>query len=273
MGIGRDANRRRSGFAGFGATSGGRLEFIDQHKAVALPTSAYAVQFSSNVVGAMTPTNRQSVGRWIRETDSRTHPDLSPYLTEAFGYANGLGTPIILAIDLEDVATPDEVLAMLKASDKFAKQPDAELHRLAKVLAGIRGLTLGVTLGEKPFGKVKVDFAEELGVSPELAKAMMLHALAKRGAMLKELPDWIPQVERPHGESRRGTDYERHEAVAQFVRSRAVVHETAGGANRDVHDDHDHAVAPAPVRRSLEALCGEVLLQQSDRLRPRSAIQ
>ena len=175
-------------------TSGGRLEFIDQHKAVALPTSAYAVQFSSNVVGAMTPTNRQSVGRWIRETDSRTHPDLSPYLTEAFGYANGLGTPIILAIDLEDVATPDEVLAMLKASDKFAKQPDAELHRLAKVLAGIRGLTLGVTLGEKPFGKVKVDFAEELGVSPELAKAMMLHALAKRGAMLKELPDWIPQV-------------------------------------------------------------------------------
>lgn len=66
-------------------SSGGRLEFIDNHKAVALPTNAYAVQFSGNIVGAMTPTNRQSVGRWIRETDSRVHPDLSPYLTEAFG--------------------------------------------------------------------------------------------------------------------------------------------------------------------------------------------
>lgn len=175
-------------------SSGGRLEFIDNHKAVALPTNAYAVQFSGNIVGAMTPTNRQSVGRWIRETDSRVHPDLSPYLTEAFGYANGLGTPIILAIDLQDVATSEDDLALLKASDNFANQTDAELQRLAKVLAGIRGLTLGVTLGEKPFGKVKVDFADELGISPELAKAMLLRALAKRGAMLKELSDWTPQV-------------------------------------------------------------------------------
>jgi hypothetical protein len=175
-------------------SSGGKLEFIGNHKVVVLPTNAYAIQFSDHVVGAMTPTNRQSVSRWIRETDSRTRPDLTPYLAEAFGYANDLGTPIILAIDLQDVATAEDVLALLKASDKFASQPDAELQRLANVLAGIRGLTLGVTLGDKPFGKVKVDFADEVGISPELAKAMLLHALAKRGAMLKELPDWIPKV-------------------------------------------------------------------------------
>ena len=120
---------------------------------------------------------------------------MTPYLTEAFGYANDLGTPIILAIDLQDVDTPEDVLKLLKTSDKFANQPDAELQRLAHVLAGIRGLTLGVTLAEKPFGKVKVDFADEVGISPELAKAMLLQALAKRGAMLKELQDWIPKVD------------------------------------------------------------------------------
>ena len=174
--------------------SRGSLEYVDNHKVVALPTNAYAVQFSDNVVGAMTPTNRQSVGRWLRDAETRTAPDLSTYLTEAFGYANSLGTPIIMAIDLQDVATPAEVLALLKASDQLKGQPDAELQRLANVLAGIRGLTLGITLGDKPFGKVKVDFTDNIGVTPELAKAMLLHALEKRGAMLKELPDWTPNV-------------------------------------------------------------------------------
>jgi hypothetical protein len=174
--------------------SRGSLEFIDNHNVVALPTNAYAVQFSDSVVGAMTPTNRQSVGRWLRDAETRTAPDLSAYLTEAFGYANGLGTPIIMAIDLQDIVTPAEVLALLKASDKFTGQPGAELQRLANVLAGIRGLTLGITLSDKAYGKVKVDFADNIGVTPELAKAMLLHALEKRGAMLKELPDWTPNV-------------------------------------------------------------------------------
>ena len=41
---------------------------------------------------------------------------------------------------------------------------------------------------------MKVDFSDNIGVTPELAKAMLLHALEKRGAMLKELPDWTPNV-------------------------------------------------------------------------------
>ena len=51
---------------------------------------------------------------------------------------------------------------------------------MAKLLAGIRGLTLGVTLADKPFGKVKVDFSDVVDLSPDLAKAMLLQALAKR---------------------------------------------------------------------------------------------
>ena len=51
--------------------SRGSLEYVDNHKVVALPTNAYAVQFSDNVVGAMTPTNRQSVGRWLRDAETQ----------------------------------------------------------------------------------------------------------------------------------------------------------------------------------------------------------
>jgi hypothetical protein len=189
-----DANADMSNLA---TMSGGKLDTVGSYKAVALPTDAYAVQFAPDLVGVMAPTDRQSVGRWIRETDAAKRPDLSPYLTEAYGYANQLGTPIILAIDLENIHSPDEVLASLKASDKFADQPAAELERLAKMFAGIRGLTLGVTFADRPFGKVKVDFSDNVGIPPELAKVMLLHALSKRGAMLSELQDWKPTVTGP----------------------------------------------------------------------------
>lgn len=174
--------------------SGGQLETIGQYKAVAIPSSAYAVQFSSDVVGALTPVSRQGASRWVASTETPSRTNLTPYLTEAFGYANNLGTPIILAMDLQDAASADQVYGLLKASEQFANQPDSEMRRLARVVAGIRGLTLGITLGDTTFGKVKVDFAEDIGVSPDLAKAMLLHALAKRGAMLKELNDWTPKV-------------------------------------------------------------------------------
>jgi len=175
-------------------SSGGTQETIGKYRVLNLPTNAFAVQFSSDVVGAMTPVDRQSAGRWIRQTDAPSGTSLTQYLTEAFGYANNLGTPIIMAIDLQDVDTPEQVLALLKASDRFKGRPESELVQLATELAGIRGLTLGITLADTVFGKVKVDFSDDIDVTPDLAKAMLLHALSKRGAMIKELENWKPNV-------------------------------------------------------------------------------
>ena len=173
--------------------SGGRQEMIGKYPVVALPTNAYAVQFAPDIVGAMTPAGRQLAGRWIRETEASPAAELSPYLAEAFGYANNLGTPIILAIDLQDVDTPEEVLALLKASDLFANKPDVDLPRLAQTIAGIRGLTLGITLAEQTFGKVKVDFTDDLGLSPELAKAALLHAARPGAANAHGAARWTPR--------------------------------------------------------------------------------
>ena len=63
----------------------------------------------------MTPANRQSVGRWIREVLNQEHPRLSPYLMEAYGFANDRGTPLIMAIDLHDAVTESGVQARLEA--------------------------------------------------------------------------------------------------------------------------------------------------------------
>ncbi|HZZ73607.1 MAG TPA: hypothetical protein VFE24_15245 [Pirellulales bacterium] len=178
----------------FALRAGGTVETVQKHTVVALPGNAYAVAFGGRIVGAMAPASRQTVARWLSEIGARPGVGLSTYLTEAYKYSNDLGTPIIMAIDLENVVTPADVRTMLKANEKYKNLPDEKLAGMADFLAGIRGLTLGVTFGEKPFGKVKVDFASKVPFTPEEGKAALLNALSNRGVMLDELRDWKPQV-------------------------------------------------------------------------------
>lgn len=171
--------------------TGGSPDQLGKYSAVMLPGDAYIVKFGPSLVAAMAPANRQSAGRWIREADAGAKH--SPYLNEAFRFANDIGTPIILAIDLQDVATEETIREALKASEKYAAAKN--LDTLVKFLMGIRGVTLGITLQtDQPFGKVKVDFSDDVPVSAEEGKAMLLHALSERGAMLEELVDWTPNV-------------------------------------------------------------------------------
>ena len=54
-------------------------------------------------VGVMFPANRQQVVRWVREAKTATSAPLTPYLAEAVGYADKVGTDIVLALDLTDM--------------------------------------------------------------------------------------------------------------------------------------------------------------------------
>ena len=233
------------------SASGGKVEAIGNAKIVALPPDAYAVQFNSTLVGAIAPADRQTVARWIHESDSAAQPNLSSYLTEAFGYANTLGTPIILAIDLQDIHSADDVLAGIKKSGRFAGQPEAELERLAKTLAGIRGLTLGITIADKPFGKVKVDFSDDVesaarsGQSDDAARAGEARRDDRRTAKLDA------ESRRPPSDARRGPHAERNETHFQLVRSPADIRETGRSRNASGPATATrHATRSGPVGRS-----------------------
>ncbi len=146
----------------------------------------------------MAPANRQSVARWMREVDARSAPQLSPYLAEAYHFANDVGTPVILALDLEDAVTLAGLQERLQTyvANAFLAQHSLQAEQVAKVLVGIRGITLGMTFNEQPFGKIKVDFRDSVTLSPEAAKAALLFALGNHGAMIDEFEDWKPGVSR-----------------------------------------------------------------------------
>jgi hypothetical protein len=170
---------------------GGKVDSVSDFPAVALPRDAYLVQFAPNTFGAMAPANRQEVYRWTQELKS-DQPS-SPYLQGAAVYSDDAGTDIIVAIDLEGVVGVKDVAAYLNAID-LPDEAKKDLSSLAQLLSGVRGLRLGVRIGSEPFGKLAVDFRDNVSISPELAKALFLGILAEGGMGIRDLEGWKPAV-------------------------------------------------------------------------------
>jgi hypothetical protein len=175
--------------------TGGTIDRIGELAAVRMPHDAYVVRFSRDDFGVMLPANRQSVVRWIREVHDRTKPAFSPYLAEAYDYANDLGTPVIMAIDLENAVAESEIRSRLQENWKDAGlEGKADPLAVIKVLASIRGATLGITLKDRPFGKIKIDFGVDAKPLAAIAKPLFLHILERRGLTIEEFEDWKYEV-------------------------------------------------------------------------------
>jgi hypothetical protein len=171
--------------------TGGTVDKIGNLGAVRLPVDAYVVRFEQNVFGVMLPAHRQDVVRWAREVRDRNEPALSPYLREAYGYAAELGTPIVLAIDLQDAIGEEELHNRLKEVwEDHGFKGKADPLAVTKVLASIRGATLGITLRDKPFGAVKIDFDENVKPLAPIAKELFLAILERRGLLIEEFEEW-----------------------------------------------------------------------------------
>ena len=85
------------------------------------------------------------------------------YIQEAISYAEKSGTELIMALDVTDALDP----AVIKARvDEFALVAEKKLAaaEVTAVLLSVKGIMLGVTLGEKPYGSIKVDFGRDVQV-------------------------------------------------------------------------------------------------------------
>jgi hypothetical protein len=170
---------------------GGTLDSVGGLDAVALPDDRYLVQFAPETLGAMAPGNRQLVWRWLQELKSGQ--PLSPYLSRAAVYSDDAGTDIILAVDLEGVLSPDRVGAYVKAKE-LPKAMNQSAEALTELFSGIRGVRLGIKIGSRPSAALAVDFSQEVSISPEGAKALMLGVLEEKGMSISDLADWRPKA-------------------------------------------------------------------------------
>ena len=172
----------------------GTLDSVENLPAALLPNDTYVVQFGPGTFGAMAPANRQAVLRWIRELQTRSNSALSPYLRRAAGYSDDAGTEIIMAIDLEGGLLEKGVYEYLKATP-LLEGSNVDREKLAGLLAGVQGVRVGIRLGEKPFGKIVVDFADDVSIAEPFAKPLLLDILAGAGASIHDLAQWRPATQ------------------------------------------------------------------------------
>jgi hypothetical protein len=176
------------------ALHGGSVDEISGRSVAALPPDMYVVQFGKQLAGFLRPANRQDAGRWIDEVYSESsRMPLSPYLLEGVGFADKLGTPVIVAVDLKHVFPVAFIRGRVAAVESL-KGRNLDLDQLSTALASVRGMMLGITITDQIYGKVKLDFEQAVPLTAELAKPLLLEALANHGAMIEEFKDWQAEV-------------------------------------------------------------------------------
>ena len=175
------------------ARYGGTVDDIDGRSAARLPTDNYVVQLMGNLLASYTPASRQDVSRWLRSTDVGSKEYLQPYLEQAFGYAEKVGTPIIMAADLSGVVSEAGVKEKFGTFESL-KDSGISPDDLAKLLKGLKGATLGVTLTDNAIGSLRVDFEDSPALLSKVGKDLLIEILQRQGAMIDDFMDWTPSI-------------------------------------------------------------------------------
>jgi hypothetical protein len=171
----------------------GTLDTIENLPAVALPNDTYLVQLGPKTLGMMAPANRQAVVRWIREVRGSSPPPLSPYLQQAAVFSDGTGSQIIMALDLDGALSFERVGKYLKAKENRLKEWKADMMELAKLLSDVRGIRIGVRIGDQMSAKIAVDLRGNASAIASFAKPLLLQILSDAGASINDLQSWTAQ--------------------------------------------------------------------------------
>ncbi|QDS86532.1 hypothetical protein EC9_06960 [Rosistilla ulvae] len=172
---------------------GGSIDNIAGRSAARLPDDHYVVQLQSNLLGAYMPANRQDVNRWLKSTDLNAGETMTPYLKQAFAYAAKVGTPIVMAMDLSGLVSEATVARTLPTLKSF-EDSGLSVGAVAKLISGVQGITLGITLEDQTIGAIRVDFEASPEILAKVGKPLMIEIFSSQGAMLDDVRDWTPSV-------------------------------------------------------------------------------
>jgi hypothetical protein len=153
---------------------------------------AFALSLGDNQLGLLVPNNRQMAVHWARQLKQNIHP-LSNYLAKTGSYGDTAGTDIIFAIDLTDLV-PKQYIAEKLRTNEVLKGRQVNIDQLASILAGVRGVRLGIKIGTQCNAMLVVDLQDDPAPMADFAKPLLLSILKGAGVMIEEMENWTPAV-------------------------------------------------------------------------------
>jgi len=171
---------------------GGVVDQIGGESVVVTPQNSFLTSLTPQLVGVRSPVNRQEMARWLRFAKQNSRPVVSPYLQEAASSTSNLA-PAIMAVDLTDIFDLEGMQKCLKGSPALAGQP-AAAESAARLLAGIKGATCTMRVGNALTGELRLDFSAPAQPMANVAKPLILQAIDSMGLHIEDLEKWQVQT-------------------------------------------------------------------------------
>lgn len=169
------------------AKLGGVVDTIADRPAVEAPSGIYVVELASQRFGIFAPANRQAVARWIRQPHDTT--SLSPYLAQIAQRTKAAQAAIGVSIDLTNIISERTARGELAAS-VVMRAHDVSVDKSAKAFAGLQGVTLVITAGERLEGQLSVDFDQDVSFLAPIAGPLVLEQFKRLGASMDQWKGW-----------------------------------------------------------------------------------
>ncbi len=171
----------------------GRIDKIAETDVVWSPHDIYYVKFSDKIMGGIMPANRQSVTRWITQRGAWKGTGLSSYLGKVLESSDAQRHQVVMAVDLEDLLDPAEVLDKLRASPTMANH-SADLEATADIISSIKGVALGIKFTDKASGTFVINFGKEATGTQDFIKPLLLETFDNLEINLKDFESWTASV-------------------------------------------------------------------------------
>ena len=173
----------------------GTLDTVEGLPAIERANDTYILKLAPRRIAAMSPANRQTVTRWVRELKKPSPSPLSAYLEKAAGYSDKAGSDVIMAIDLDGVFSYERIAKYLKSKQKNLDQWGADLKQLTRLFETLQGVRIGVRIGEVPSGKIVIDLQGDTSIVAPYAKQLLLEFLDDRGMSIEDFQSWTAKAE------------------------------------------------------------------------------
>ncbi len=228
------------------AREGGYVEELETQKVVWTPRGLYLFAFPDNIIGFGAPTDRKLLAGWLRDTiiDPK---EFAPAWADRALFRADAGSPIVMAVELENAVAPKQAELWLKGWESV-KKANLDPAVLAARLASVKNAILQFDVKASITGTLTVEFGEPIGYAGPVAKEIVLATLDGFGAHVEELQSWTPQIK---GNTLTLSGRASESAVRQFLAAVAVPNLTpdvpSPGANPAPSPGAGPAPAPAPA--------------------------
>ena len=165
----------------------GGIETLSGKPAAQFGNDGYVVDVGDGCWLTTVSSSRQLMSRWLRNGPMPGGPQLSSYLRSALK-AKENTAQLILAIDLQDNFSAQEIALQLKSTDWFGSESGAE--NAAKVLESIHGITIGISVGTERTGTATLDFGRDAAPLKPVLEKMIAAVMKRVGTSSEDVQEW-----------------------------------------------------------------------------------